>query len=162
MARPTTYNEEILVKCEEYLTQTGDGYSVAQRPSIKDGKYVGDEDYREEKVNLPSIEGLAFYLGINKATIYDWRKVHEEFTNFLERLLAKQAKMLINKGLLGDYNPIIAKLILTKHGYSDKQETDVTSKGEKIVVIPSELALKNDTNQSPSTDSERHAQISGN
>ncbi|WP_415843310.1 terminase small subunit [Xenorhabdus thuongxuanensis] len=31
---------------------------------------------------------------------------------------------LINKGLTGDFNSTIAKMMLTKHGYSDKQEID--------------------------------------
>jgi hypothetical protein len=32
--------------------------------------------------------------------------------------------LLIDGGLIGDFNPTITKLMLTKHGYSDKQEVD--------------------------------------
>ena len=35
--------------------------------------------------------------------------------------------MLINGGLMGDFNASIAKVMMTKHGYSDKQEIDNTS-----------------------------------
>ena len=38
--------------------------------------------------------------------------------------MKKQEKDLINKGLTGDFNSTITKLILTKHGYSDKQDID--------------------------------------
>ena len=50
------------------------------------------------------------------------------FSNIFEKLMSEQEKVLVNKGLTGDYNSTIAKLILTKHGYSDKQDIDL---GEK-------------------------------
>jgi len=38
-------------------------------------------------------------------------------------LMAKQERMLANGGILGDYNTAITKLLMSKHGYSDKVET---------------------------------------
>jgi hypothetical protein len=46
--------------------------------------------------------------------------------------LAAQASQPIQNGLVNNYNSTITKLMLTKHGYSDKQEIDHSSKGERI------------------------------
>lgn len=136
--RPTLYNEAILTKTQEYISSCNDGYEVIERPNVKDGRELGTEAHRIEKVKLPTIEGLAVYLDINKDTIYTWRKEYEEFSDLIDKLLAKQANMLISKGLSGDYNTVIAKVLLTKHGYNDRVETDVTTKGESINMSTSE------------------------
>lgn len=104
MARPTIYNEQILTNTKEYIESCEDTFGIAN------------------KVQLPTIEGLAYHLGINKDTIYTWRKEKEEFSDLIDELLAKQARELVNKGLSGDYNSTIAKVLLTKHGYRDAQE----------------------------------------
>jgi len=127
MARPTIYNEEILNKTTEYIN--------------------GCKDFELEnkliKVNIPTIEGLARYLDINKTTIYAWRKEKEEFSNLIETLLAEQATRLVNGGLTGSYNSTIAKVLLTKHGYRDATDSDVTSGGDKItIVLAPDLANK--------------------
>lgn len=102
--RPTIYNEQILTDTREYIESCEDTLGISK------------------KVQLPTIEGLAYHLGINKDTIYTWRKEKEEFSDLIDELLAKQARELVNKGLSGDYNPTIAKVLLSKHGYRDAQE----------------------------------------
>ena len=119
MARPTLYNEQILEYTKQYIDTCEDTF---------------DPESKKVKVNIPTIEGLAYHLGINKDTIYSWRKEKPEFSELISNLLAKQAKYLVNKGLSGEYNPTIAKVLLTKHGYTEKTETDITSGGEKIQV----------------------------
>lgn len=112
MARPTDYNEEILDKAREYL-----------------GALPKDEQ-------IHSIEGLADYIDISRSNIYLWASQDDktEFSDIVEKVREKQAKTLISKGLSGDFNSSITKVILTKHGYVDKQETDITTKGDKIQV----------------------------
>ena len=82
---------------------------------------------------------MALKLKLNKDTIYSWRKEHEEFSDLIEDLLAKQANALVNKGLNGQYNPTIAKVLLTKHGY--REGTDVTTQGEKITTPLTDQAI---------------------
>lgn len=106
MARPTILTDELIEKAEGYI------------------------DYRLEQKLLPTIEGLAVYLGINRDTVYDWKNKHERFSDIYEDIMATQGDQLVNKGLSGEYNSTIAKLILTKHDYSDKQ--DITSGGDKL------------------------------
>ncbi|HGJ5882038.1 DNA-packaging protein [Arsenophonus sp.] len=73
---------------------------------------------------IPSLAGLACYLGIARSTLYEYQKINLEFSDILEAILSLQENKLINKGLIGDFNASVTKLILTKHGYSDKQEIE--------------------------------------
>ena len=109
--RPTDYNGSILEKSNAYL-----------------------KSYTEEGDVIPSIAGLACVLKISRTTIYDWAKQEDkkEFSYILADILSKQEKVLMNKGLNGEFNSAIVKLVLGKHGYSDKAETDITSGGKAI------------------------------
>jgi len=74
---------------------------------------------------VPSIAGLARALDVCRRTIYDWQNAvneNAEFSHICAKLLAEQERMLINNGLNGEFNTTIDKLMLSKHGYSDRQE----------------------------------------
>lgn len=109
MARPTDYSKEILDKTKDYIT-----------------------NYREYGDTIPSVASLSNFLNIARSTIYDWASQEDkkEFSDILEKLLSEQEKSLLNNGLNGKFNSTITKLILTKHGYTDK--SDLTTGGEKI------------------------------
>lgn len=127
--RPTIYGEEMLEKTQTYID------SCVDFPEDREAGLP-------KTVNLPTLEGLAYHLKINKDTIQEWRKVHPEFSVLLGDLLAKQALSLVNNGLSGNYNPTIAKVLLTKHGYREGIETDVTTNGEAFnTADPKLLAL---------------------
>ena len=116
--RPVEYNSSILDKANEYLeTCIDERYDWTK----SDGAQSTSYEHRI-LVRLPSIEGLARYLSVARSTVYKWKEEYPEFSDILEEILAEQAERLISNGLSGDYNPTISKLILTKHGYSDKQE----------------------------------------
>ena len=116
--RPTKYTKEIIKKAEKYLSECID--TTEQVITGESGKF---KSYKEKiKVNLPTIEGLAVYLEVHRDTLYEWEKEHDEFSDIIERLRGSQIKSLVNNGLSGDYNPTIAKVLLSKHGYSEKQE----------------------------------------
>ncbi len=120
--RPKEYNEDTVKKAQQYLDECVDTYTVT-----KEG-----EEGTLKKVNIPSIAGLALYLNIARETVYDWRDKYPEFSDILGHILAEQERRLISNGLSGAYNSNITKLVLGKHGYHDKQDTDITTKGEKI------------------------------
>lgn len=111
--RPTKYNKQIIEKSLDYL-----------------------ENYMTYGDVIPQVAGLALHLGVRRETLHQWAKEDdkEDFSNIFEDVKGAQEKRLINGSLEGDFNPAISKMLLTKHGYSDKQEIqqDVTSGGEKL------------------------------
>lgn len=110
--RPTDYTPKLLEKAKDYLNNCPD--------------------------ELPSVAGLSIVLGVARKTIYDWASQEDkaEFCDIVEALMSRQEKKLFERGLKNEYNASIAKLMLSKHGYSDKQEIDHTTKGEKLETNP--------------------------
>jgi hypothetical protein len=115
MARPLELNDQLIDLARSYLTD----YTTA----------------------IPSRAGLSKHLKINRDTIYDWEKkakdsdVHQQFSDILKQLDADQEIKLLNSGLTGDFNSTITKLILTKHGYSDKTQQELTGAGGEAITI---------------------------
>lgn len=73
---------------------------------------------------IPSVQGIAKVLKVAESTVYKWAGESDkvELSEILSKLKSLQHETLVTKGLKGDFNSTITKLILTKHGYSDKQE----------------------------------------
>ena len=133
VGRPTDYTPQLLTKAQEYLSSCKDEeLLVVKQTNSEKGYQMYDNKL---KVKLPSIEGLAVYLRVARSSIYLWAELYPEFSDILEAIKAVQAERLINNGLSGDYNSTIAKLILTKHGYADKMETDLTSGGRPMPIL---------------------------
>jgi len=105
--RPTSCTQEVIDKANEYVNRC----------------LIGDE-------GLPTIVDLCLYIGINKATVYRWIKDEEKstFSDILDKVQMMQESALIKNGLTGDYNSTITKMMLTKHGYSDKVEQEITGR----------------------------------
>lgn len=97
--RPTKLNDELMAKARSYIT----------------------EFYKQDDL-IPSIASLCVYLGVARSTIHKWGDENPKFSDILEDLKAMQEKTLLTGGMSGNFNSTIAKLVLTKHGYSDKQE----------------------------------------
>lgn len=111
--RPTDYSEQTIVKAVAYINSCRD---------------------RKKDVNIPTIEGLAIYLGVTRSTVYEWKDEYKGFSDILGLLMQEQGMRLINKGLSGKYNPTIAKLILSKHGYKDQVGLSGEGEGSPIKV----------------------------
>lgn len=116
-----TTDEDMIAKVDEYLDSCLDMY---------------DLESKQRKVKLPKLESFSLMLGINGDTLVEWRKQHPEFSAACTKIEQKQKESLIDQGLAGNYNPVIAKLILSaNHGMAEKTQTDVTSKGEQIMNV---------------------------
>ena len=104
--RPTDYRPEFVDKASEYIRSCED---------------VIDRKNDIAKVQLPTIEGFALHLDVNKTTLYEWANKYPEFSNALEKIKEEQRTRLLNQGLAGNYNSTIAKLVLSaNHGMSEK------------------------------------------
>jgi hypothetical protein len=107
VGRPTDYTEELLSKAHGYMDDC---------PDI-----------------VPTIVGLCLHTGIAKATAYRWAEEgNEVFKDILSTVNEMQERKLITSGLTNEFNSAITKMMLTKHGYSDKQEVDHTSRGKSL------------------------------
>jgi len=107
---------------------------------IEQAARYATKDYKLQGEVIPTIEGLAVFLNVSRKTLYNWKAENEEFLHILDDLMARQAKELFSNGLTGDFNPTITKLILTKHGYSDRVEQDVTSSDGALA--PTSIVLR--------------------
>ncbi len=133
--QPTLYNDNILNKVQEYIVGCEDE-EIQQLTGLS---MKGTELYKNVlKVKIPTIEGLAVYLGVHRDTLYAWESTHPEFSDILGKLRAIQADRLLNNGLAGTYNSTIAKVLLTKHGY--REGIEQTGKdGEKLIPDSKEI-----------------------
>lgn len=119
--RPTKYSQEMLDNAYKYIdtyTQYGD--------------------------MIPSVEGLADLLDVSRETLYEWGRVHEDFSDILARLKARQQKVLINNGLSGDFQPTITKLVLGLHGFHEKQDTELSGAGGGPLEVSVNFVKSND------------------
>jgi DNA-binding transcriptional regulator YiaG len=125
--RPNEFKEEYITKVDEYLESRQDEEVQVVKQSSE--KYEMFDN--KLKVKLPTIEGFARYINVNKTSLYEWEKQNEMFSNALDKIRIEQQERLINAGLSGDYNSTIAKLILSSnHGM--RERGDVTSDGKAI------------------------------
>lgn len=113
MGRPPLYSETMQAKADEYL-----------------------RCYETLNHVVPSRAGLACYLGISRSTTYLWEQEYPDFLNTLEAISALQECISLNGGLKGDLNSTIVKLVLANHGYSEKQQTDLTSSDGSMTPKP--------------------------
>ena len=104
----------------------------------KAAEYVQETDTFLPGSLLPTIERLSLILDISRETIYEWRDaenptpLQREFSDIVSRLMRLQADKLLQLGLAGKYNPMITKLVLSKHDYTDKQQVDHTTNGKEL------------------------------
>jgi len=100
--RPSEYSQEIVDKAKHYI-----------------------ENYEEFGDAVPSVVGMCRAINRGKSTIYDWAKDDDkEFSDILAQINELQELVTFNKSLTGEYNATIAKLLLGKHGYHDKQDVN--------------------------------------
>jgi len=105
--------------------------AVAKRPVGRPTKYtpmaiVEFNKYLQEatpqNMKIPTIEGIALKLEINRDTLYEWAKKHKEFSDTLDKLRMMQKEHLTETGIFGgkDINASIVKLLLNvNHGMNE-------------------------------------------
>ena len=109
--RPVEYTEEVVDKVGEYAQQC------------------------LETKRFPTRAGLSLYIGINKKTLWEWDKKYKQLSNALAKFDAMQEDEVWEKALKGEYNSNIAKLLLHNHGYSDKSQSEIETKGDPLIII---------------------------
>lgn len=108
VGRPTKYNDELQEQADAYVLNWADRDAV------------------------PSRVGLCCHLGISKHTSYEWEKLYPEFSATLQAVETLQEHTAVNKGITGEFNSTIVKLVLANHGYSERQALDHTTAGQPM------------------------------
>ena len=71
---------------------------------------------------------MCLHIGIAKSTCYRWIEEGKlEFKDIVDTVADLQEQKLVTNGLTNEFNASITKLMLTKHGYSDKVESTNTN-----------------------------------
>jgi len=119
IGRPTKYTKAMVWKVDKYLQENIDTYLDYE-------KTVWEKSMSYQRfiiVNLPSKAKFAKYLGIARSTLQLREEKHKDFSVALSDIEEEQKQRLIDNWLSGDYNPTIAKLILSaNHWMNEKSE----------------------------------------
>ena len=116
MARPTKLTKAIITKAKEY----------EQDWRLIDGSPV------------PTKEGMALHLDVARSTLYVWIEDDTPLGRSFQTSLSGQwlkGRTLIAHSLDGTFNSTISKMMLSKHDYVEKQQTDVTSDGKALAPV---------------------------
>jgi len=112
--RPTKYKPEVITQLDEYL-----------------------EFAIPENMEIPTVEGIALKLGVNKDTLYEWGRKHPEFSVALAKLKMMQKQSLTKIGIFGgkEINATIVSLLL-------KVNHDMVETEKKILAGDKENEIK--------------------
>lgn len=148
--RPTKLTPELIERAKTYIDTCSDQVITTDKGSLA---YVN--------VKLPSRVALAKYLGINNDTLIEWckekmtddeerNKLIKQFSEIVKDVDDEQHIRLLNNGLGGLYNPKTNSMILSKHGYSEKIETEQNINGTLNINNISQVLDKLDNGQETS------------
>ena len=128
--RPKKYDPIFIKKVDEYLATCND----VEDEFHKTRGEKSDTFERTLKVHLPKIEEFARFINVHKDTLVEWAKENDDFSVALSKIKLEQHNRLVDESLAGNYNPVIAKLMLSSnHGYREK--SDMTSNDESIKIV---------------------------
>jgi hypothetical protein len=132
MARPREYKKELVDRARTYLKNCID----EETEFHKTRSHNSNTYERRVNVKIPTIEGLAVFIGISRSVLYKWigekdeegNPLYPEFVDIIDELQEIQADRLLTNGLSGNYNSTIAKVLLTKHGYREGIDSTTNDK----------------------------------
>ena len=99
------------------------------------------EEYLKNEDKPPTMAGLAYYTGVDRQTLYNYKNKDEYFgtiKGFVDRILMTYEERSLTDSTAG------LIFLLKNYGYSDKQEIDHTTKGESINDKPNLSNLSED------------------
>lgn len=134
LGRPTKYKEEY---CQQII-------DFFDRPLFEEKEVSSFEKGRTviRKISvpclLPTIERFCLNIGIHKDTLYEWVKVHPDFSDSLRRAQQAQQEILVQHGLTGLYKEGFAKFVGVNY-------TNLKDKVEQVHSVSEiKLAYKDD------------------
>jgi hypothetical protein len=141
---------------------------ITNRPEGRPSKYIPEVIYPKideylnscgrEQTALPTAEGLALYIGVNTDTLYEWQKVHPEFSEYLKKLAETQKNQLMNDGMYGgkEVNASMAIFLLKAiHRLSDGSNQNINISGDKVIAILGGSSVHQDQSNGEDTPTEK-------
>lgn len=128
--RPTKYDPKMILEIQEYL-----------KGAIP------------ENMKIPTIEGIALKLGVNRDTLYEWAKKYPEFSDTIEESRILQKQYLMEIGIFGGKEinaTIVALLLKVNHDMVETTKTDITSGGKPIPILGN-VSTDNSNKETPET-----------
>lgn len=119
---------------------------------IQKARHYVEKGWREQRHAVPMIEGLALAIDSERHTVKRWvdepptepyaqetakqfaarQALYRQFSTIVNRLETIQAIELGSGALKGKLNARTANMMLSRHGYVERKETDLTSKGNEL------------------------------
>lgn len=128
--RPSKYDTKY---CEEIITFFDqEPYEDKELTHFGKNGEVSWVDYKRMANKLPTLRSFAKHIGVNVDTVYEWIKVHQEFSEAFTHAKDLQKWFLIENGLNGCYNPAFAI-------FTAKNITDMRDKQEVTNELVGEL-----------------------
>jgi hypothetical protein len=117
MARPSSYNQKVISKIDEYLGTVG-----------------------RLQTKLPTRYGFAKFIGVNGDTLVEWEKKDKEFSAAIKKIDNEQKEQLMDDGLYGgkECNVGMAIFLLkANHGMIETERRELVGKdgGELVIKI---------------------------
>lgn len=95
----------------------------------------------QEKGLFPTIEHLAYDLGVGTRILYEWEKLYSDFLQTMDMLRDAQRHLLISGGLTNKYNPRFASFLLkANHGFVDSKPAINATQNNTFNVSPELLS----------------------
>ena len=127
--RKYTDPQTLLDACYEYFETCNENPWIKQ-DAIRSGQNAG------EVIEIPTqrpytLVGLCVFIGITRQAWYNWKEeANKDFVDIITHVEEVIEQNQLEGATVGAYNHnIIARLM----GLTDKQEHDVTSKGEQVI-----------------------------
>lgn len=131
--RPTDYSPRIIEELNEYLKEA-----------------------IPENMKIPTVEGIALRVGVNKKTLYEWAKRYPEFSNALEELKMKQKECLQEIGIFGGKEinaTIVALLLKVNHDMIETTRQEIGGvNGQPILISAARGFIPPGTNVTSTSD----------
>jgi hypothetical protein len=117
--RPTKYTPELVEAAWDYVY----------------GGYLQCDD------EFPNVAGLGLVIGVSRETITEWRKAPDkkEFSDIYSAMMQRQQQLLLKNGVNCKWSSKVTCLLLGKHGYAEKHESDNKNTNETTVGASIEL-----------------------
>ena len=125
--RPTLYTPQAIAEINKYLAEAV-----------------------PENMAIPTIEGMALRFGISRETLYEWARVHPEFSDTIKKMKMLQKEALIKTGIFGGKEinaTIIALLLKVNHDMVETTHTDITSGGKPLPILGGQSVSGDDSNK---------------